>query len=197
MSLHSAPATLHTSTHPSIPPDSKNWNLGLFHWARDRPLRFSMSQIFGDSCSVSCHVSWGLTERPTQPLVWLSLLCLYLHFHYPLSLSLALSLSPSPSLCVMPLFVWRLIKQLPSQPPQPSSSSPRHQLPATVASFHVCVATDTMKSLCSPVFCVFYSVCIKMCVFKVACPACVILGVCGCVFVSRKWIVWYSMCEYV
>lgn len=81
-------------------------------------------------CVLSCVLR---ADRKTDTAsVWLSLLCLYLHFHYALSLSLALALSPSPSLCVMPLFVWRLIKQLPSQPPQPSSSSPRHQLPATV-----------------------------------------------------------------
>lgn len=77
-----------------IPPYSINRDLGQFHWARDGPLRFSMSQIFRDSCSVSSDVSWGLTRRQIQPLCSCHCFCLY--FPYTLPLPLSLPLSPSP-----------------------------------------------------------------------------------------------------
>lgn len=81
--------------------------------------------------------------------VWLSVLlslswfsCLSL-FSCPLSYTLFLSSSVpvSFSLSLMPLSVWRLIKQLPSQPPphQPSPASPRYQLPATVLLLCACM----------------------------------------------------------
>lgn len=66
-SLHSHPATLQTSTHTSVPPYSIKRASGLFDWARDRPLRFSVVQILEIPavCLLMCPEGW---QKDRQPL---------------------------------------------------------------------------------------------------------------------------------
>lgn len=174
-SLHSHPAALQTSTHPSVPPSiylsiSHKLRLGTVPLSQRRASEIErVSDFWRLLQCVSSDVSWGLTERQTQPLCGCFCFCLYLYLPHALSLPLSLSLSPS----LMPLSVWRLIKRLPSQPPphQPSSalltisSLPQWRWRER-ESVHAREATHTIEMylfICVLCVCVQFSVCILLC----------------------------------
>lgn len=157
MSAYSHPANLETSARRSVPLYSINWewefsalpNMGLW----DSLLHV----FFEDSYHASSDVSWGLTGRQTLPLH--DCRCLRLYFPVALALTLPLPLFLSLSPHLMPLSVWRLIKQLPASHWHTS----HHQALFTISYLPpwgwrqpvcACAATHAIKMSVLLVFCV-------------------------------------------